>query len=58
MSQVVQTGDILSLEVNLPMLRRVILRERARVEWMGDFSAVATILSVLFHLQHLLVITV
>lgn len=57
MSQVVQNGDILSLEVNLPLLRRVILRERTSVEWVGDFSADVSILSALSHLQHLTVIT-
>lgn len=50
MSQVVRNGDILSLKVNLPVLRRVILRERTSVEWVGDFSAEVSVLSALFHL--------
>lgn len=48
MSQVVQTGDILILEVKLPTLR--ILRERTNVEWVGDFPAEVGVLSVLFQL--------
>lgn len=58
MSQVVQTGDILNLEVNLLKLRRVIQRERTSVEWVDNFSVVVIVLSVLFHLQHLTVITI
>ena len=58
MDQVVQSGDILNLEVNLPRLRRVILRERTSVEWVDDFSDGAILLSVLFQLQHRTVITI
>lgn len=59
MFQVVQLGDVLSLEVNLPVLKGGILRERAGIRWMGDFSAEVSILSALFlHLQRLAVIAV